>query len=123
MSQEIVQAPNGQQVPVEYNVSQQVLRNANALPFVTRQLANLANAGVTVSRIFIEAQSEVSLAIRLYDQYNRYIREDVIPTVAVAKAFQDGRNALNSMDLDQDIYDEAYSDLERKRQRRRQENW
>src|SRR5690242_15026621 len=120
MSQEIVQAPNGRQVPVEYNVSQQVLRNANALPFVTRQLVNLANAGVTVSRIFIEAQSEVSLAIRLYDQYNRYIREDVIPTVAVAKAFQNGRNALNSMDLDQDIYDEAYSDLERKRQRRRQ---
>jgi hypothetical protein len=120
MGREIIKSPNGSNVVVEYGneIARNILKS-KALPPTRQAIVDFANTGVTISRVLIEVRDQISLSLQYINAQGRIIREDIIPVVAVASAHQGGREALRSMDIDEDIYNDAMNDLDEKRQKRR----
>lgn len=58
---------------------------------------------------------ETTAKIVFYQEHGRVLREEVIPVIAKAKAYQDGRDILNRMGLDDEILEEAQNELNKRR--------
>lgn len=75
----------------------------------------IAKSGGNLVSAAVVAYEETSAKIVFYQEHGRVLREEVIPVVAKAKAYQTGRETLNKMDLDNDIRNEAQAELNRRR--------
>lgn len=92
---------------------------ASAIPQVVRIAAEvIAKSGGNIVTAAIVAYEETTAKIVFYQEHGRVLREEVIPVVAKAKAYQTGRDTLNKMDLDDDILKEAQEELNRRRKGR-----
>lgn len=63
----------------------------------------------------VELYEETHAKIVFYQEYGRILREEIIPVIAKAKAYQSGRDMLNSMGLDDDILKDAQAELNKLR--------
>jgi hypothetical protein len=90
----------------------------NIIPPVIRAAANiLAKSGSHIVSAFVEAYTVTEAKVVFYREYGKVMREEIIPVAAKAKAFQDGRNVLKNLGLDEDILRDAQDDLNRKRKK------
>lgn len=88
---------------------------ATAIPQVVKSAAEIiAKSGNNIVAATIAAYEETSAKIVFYQEHGRVLREEVIPLIAKAKAYQTGRDALDSMALDNDILVEAQQELNRR---------
>jgi hypothetical protein len=75
----------------------------------------IAKSGGNIVSAVVEAYETTTAKIVFYQEQGRVLREEIIPVMAKAKAYQSGRNALNSMELDDDILKEAQDELDKRR--------
>lgn len=89
------------------------------IPYVVRTAAEiLAKSGGNIIAAAVVAYEETTAKIVFYQEHGRVLREEIIPVVAKAKAYQTGRDTLNKMKLDDDILSEAQEELNKRRRRR-----
>lgn len=95
---------------------------ATALAAMIPQVAKIAaeaigKTGGNIIAAAVVAYEETTAKIVFYQEHGRVLREEVIPVVAKAKAYQSGRDTLNKMKLDDDILNEAQEELNKRRKR------
>ena len=121
MGIELIKASTGFEVSLGYpdNLPTSIVKAV--IPSVIQTIAEIAKEGFITTSAIIETIEQVNLKIAYYREYGRFIREDIIPVVALSAAHQDARNLIKSMGLDSDLMQDALDDLERIRQNRRSE--
>lgn len=117
MNQALIKAPKGKDITVSYadNISIDVIRDD-----LTRKVAEHIRDGFNIASIVYELISQTEARIIYIDEHGRNIRE-LIPILALTQSHQEARNMLNSMDLDDDLAQEARKELDDKRRKRRSE--
>lgn len=91
---------------------------AAVIPQVAKAAAEIiAKTGGNIITAAVVAYEETTAKITFYQEHGRVLREEVIPIVAKAKAYQTGRDTLNKMGLDDDILNEAQEELNRRRKK------
>jgi hypothetical protein len=85
---------------------------ANAIPQVIKSATEIiAKSRSNIVSATIAIYEETTAKIVFYQEHGRVLREEVIPLIAKAKAYQTGRDTLNAMGLDNDILIEAQQEL------------
>ena len=77
----------------------------------------LAKSGSYVVSAVVEAYTVTEAKVVFYREYGKVMRQEIIPVAAKAKAYQDGRNLINNMGLDDDIWQDAQDELNRRRKK------
>lgn len=120
MSDQIISVKPGVEIQLTYpdNLSSAVV--SALVPSIVRTAAEvITKSGANIVSVAVQTYEETYAKIVFYQEHGRVLREEVIPIVAKAKAFQDGRNMLNKIGLDDDILSEAQDELNKRRQKRR----
>lgn len=92
----------------------------SAAAFAVMRVATvLVREGIHATGAVVQAVEQTRVAIALYQQEGRYLREYVIPTVALFSAVQRGRRFIDGADWDEDLKQMALEDLDRVLQRYR----
>lgn len=114
-----VRSSDGNSVQLEYprSLAEEVVRNT-FIPAVEGFVRSLAHTTLAVHRAVVTAYSENELQIAYLRYDAKVIRHDVIPVVATLHAHQWGRDRLDSMDLDADLWASGRAALDEKRRRR-----
>lgn len=77
-----------------------------------REVTQTIKDGFHVARITIELIEQTKLRLIYIDEYGRNMRK-LIPILARADVHQTARNVVNSMGLDEDLYQQANDDIDR----------
>lgn len=85
---------------------------------LTATVRSLIRTGHNVREVWIELKDERELTVVYKDAYNRTLREDVIPVLAIMQASQAGRDAVTRAGLDNDLRASAEAEIARLTRRR-----
>jgi hypothetical protein len=89
------------------------------IPQVVKTAAEIiTKSGSNIISATVEAYETTTAKIVFYQEQGRVLREEVIPVLAKAKAYQNGRDALRGMNLDADILQEFQDELDKRRRGR-----
>ena len=118
MGNELVKVSPTLEVNLEYSddLSRQAVSAATSL--VIGWLA-LVGAGLDVTGAIAQKVEETKVKLAFYRERGYYLREYVIPTLALFDVAQLGRNVVNSARWDDDLKQKALQDLERGLERHR----
>ncbi len=76
----------------------------SAAAFVVMRVATiLVREGIHATGAVVHAVEQTRVSIAFYQQEGRYLREYVIPTVALFSAVQQGRRMISGADWDDDL--------------------
>ena len=116
MSTMSMSLPSGKEIQITFpdNLAGTAM-NAMIPEIVRVAAAVIAKSGGNIVSATVASYEETKAKIVFYQEYGNVLREEVIPVVAKAKAFQDGRDILEKMGLDRDILDDSNSDLNQRR--------
>jgi hypothetical protein len=73
----------------------------------------LVKGGISAASAVVQTYEETKVKITFYEERGRYIREYIIPTLALYDAVQSGRNFINSSKWDDDLCQMALEDIHR----------
>ncbi|MBU2666799.1 hypothetical protein KOI35_25135 [Actinoplanes bogorensis] len=120
MGKEMVSAAGGQnfQIIVPDSLPAAVLQSV-ILPTVLAGAEALAGLAHGVKRVLVKVDHENRTRIEYLNAYHEVVRNEIVPVLAMANAFQHARNAARSSGLDSDLQSDLLADLEVKRAHRR----
>lgn len=112
-------ADDGHALELQYprSMPEQIVRD-RLVPAVEGGIRSLAWMASSVHRAVVTAYLEDRIQIAYLTWNARVLHQDVIPVIAAAGAIQAGRNRLDAMMLDRDLYDAAQSRLNKNAMRR-----
>ncbi len=116
MERATITLPPGQEIEVSFpdNLTTAVI-NSMIAEIARRATAIMAKSGSKIVTVSVMNYAETEAKIVFYGAKNKVLSEEVLPFVAKAQAYQDGRIIPDKMGLDNDILEQS----NRKRERRR----
>ena len=119
MGSEIVQH-NNRAITIKFpdSVTDAIVRRA-IVRTVVGVVRTVSEIGAGLHTAVVEVDRQRQVQVDYYNRYSQVLRSDIIPYLALANAHQDGRRAVASAGLDDDLHEDALADMERARQRRR----
>jgi hypothetical protein len=119
MSNKVIRISPTLEVSLEYSdgLSRQVVSAASSI--VIGVATALVEAGLDVTGAIAQKVEETKVKLAFYRERGYYLREYIIPTIALFEVAQLGRNIINSSRWDADLKQSALRDLERALERHR----
>ena len=118
MGTEIITASAGVEVALNYPSSVPSTIARAALPVAVKVLNDMVAAGYSLSNNVHRIKIESAVQKAFVTEWGRIMREDVIPVASTSRAYQDGRNMIRGMNLDNDLEGKAMAQLEKRLSRR-----
>lgn len=87
----------------------------NIVPVIAKTIMHL---GLSVTTVIAKELQDAQMEITYYNQRVAYIRQDLVPIIALMEAHQAGRGYINQSGWDDDLQEEAQKALNAKRAKR-----
>ena len=116
MSSIKIPLPSGKEIVLSHPEDLAASAVSALIPQVAKTATEvIARSGANIITAVVEVYEETYAKIVFYQEHGRVLREEVIPVLAKAQAYQDGRQVLKNSGLDDDIRREAEEELNRRR--------